>query len=53
MINIVNHTIFLDEEKFNSYNRHYVKWRLDWWKTPVFETSNRSSFVQLVIVISI
>lgn len=36
-----------------SYNSHYVKWRLDWWKTPVFETSNRSSFVQLVIVISI
>ena len=25
MINIVNHTIFLDEEKFNSYKRHYVK----------------------------
>jgi hypothetical protein len=26
MINIVNHTIFLDDENFNSYNRHYVKW---------------------------
>ena len=46
MINIVNHTIFLDEEKFNSYNRHYVKWMVNWWKIPVFIIANKSFYVK-------
>jgi len=45
--------IFILIYKCTSYNHHYVKWDVIWWKTPVFETSNRSSFVQLVILISI
>jgi len=36
MINIVNQTIFLNEEKFNSYKRHYVKWIVNLWKNKVF-----------------
>ena len=29
-----------------SYNRHYVKWMVNWWKIPVFKIAHKSFYVK-------
>ena len=29
-----------------SYNSHYVKWMVNWWKIPVFIIANKSFYVK-------
>ena len=31
-----------------SYNAHYVKWNVNWWKIPVFKIANKRFYVKSV-----
>ena len=32
--------------KDSSYNRHYVKWKVNWWKIQVFKIANKRFYVK-------
>ena len=36
----------MGSNKASSYNRHYVKWGVNWWKIPVFKIANKSFYVK-------
>ncbi len=36
----------MGSNKASSYNRHYVKWMVNWWKIPVFKIAHKSFYVK-------
>ena len=33
-----------------SYNIHYVKWKANWWKIPVFKIANKRFYVKCIFI---